>query len=416
MTMIKIFITIIILTCLSFLSWMMITVDMEKNEAFYIPWTKSPVLRRYNWSDYKTGVIKTVENLRKEFQASNFRKLNLSDVSIGSNLTEDQVKNVLILTSVRSGSSFLAELLNQYPGTFFYFEPLHYHSTNKDHESELISQHDLLQSLFTCNFTNDTQGFLQHAKSHLFLFNRQVPRRLWNSCVSFRRPKESVCMSQEYLNTVCPLYPIRLIKTVRMKMRDTRHLLETLTNLKILVLVRDPRAVFRSRWSDSISSWCRSQQCSDPETSCRDLEQDVDDTETLGDMFPGRVKLVRYEDISLNTVSALRSMLSFIGLPWQESLKRYIVSHTQREQVRRVRKKMVKVQDPYTTIRNSTAAVLSWTRSLSRDNVTMIQRVCSGPMSTLGYKPVDTETTVMSGVQLQDILSVDWLTQNNTDL
>ena len=195
---------------------------------------------------------------------------------------------------------------SQYPGAFFYLEPLHYHSTNKDHESELISQHDLLQSLFTCNLTNDTQGFLQHAKSHLFLFNRQVPRRLWNSCVSFKRPKD----------------PIRLNKTVRMKMRDTRHLLET--------LVRDPRAVFRSRWSDTISSWCRSQQCSDPETSCGDLEQDVNDTETLGDMFPGRVKLVRYEDISLNIVSTLR----------------------------RVRKKIVMVQDPYTTIRNSTAAVV----------------------------------------------------------
>ena len=53
------------------------------------------------------------------------------------------------------------------------------------------------------------------------------------------------CFSEDYLNRVCPRFPLRLIKTVRLRVQKTRMLLENLPNTKILVLVRDPRAVFR---------------------------------------------------------------------------------------------------------------------------------------------------------------------------
>ena len=45
---------------------------------------------------------------------------------LGDSMPPDAAKHVLILTSWRSGSTFLGDILNHYPGTFYSFEPLHY--------------------------------------------------------------------------------------------------------------------------------------------------------------------------------------------------------------------------------------------------------------------------------------------------
>jgi len=45
---------------------------------------------------------------------------------LGDSLPPGAAKHVLILTSWRSGSTFLGDILNHYPGTFYTFEPLHY--------------------------------------------------------------------------------------------------------------------------------------------------------------------------------------------------------------------------------------------------------------------------------------------------
>ena len=45
---------------------------------------------------------------------------------LGDSVSPNAARHVLILTSWRSGSTFLGDILNHYPGTFYSFEPLHY--------------------------------------------------------------------------------------------------------------------------------------------------------------------------------------------------------------------------------------------------------------------------------------------------
>ena len=171
------------------------------------------------------------------------KSLNFSSIHLGdAMLTQesDQVRNILIATSYRSGSSFLGELLNQFPGTFYYFEPLHYYS-------QKMIQEDFLQTLFRCQFGDSNHGFLEHVRDrkNSFLLSHHN-KRLWDSCKMFpEHMRLEACFSEDYLNRVCPRFPQRLIKTVRLRVQKTRMLLENLPNTKILVLVRDPRAVFR---------------------------------------------------------------------------------------------------------------------------------------------------------------------------
>ena len=139
----------------------------------------------------------------------------------------DKVRHILIATSWRSGSSFLGELLAQYPGTFYYFEPLHYYSQKVTEESDVIREEEFLETLFRCQFGEHNHGFLEHVqeKDNSFLLSFRN-KRLWDSCLLF--PEEErleTCFSEEYLNRVCPRFPLRLIKTVRLRVKRTRKLL-----------------------------------------------------------------------------------------------------------------------------------------------------------------------------------------------
>ena len=48
------------------------------------------------------------------------------EYKISDKIPVENARNVLIATSWRFGSTFLGDLLNHYPGTFYSFEPLHY--------------------------------------------------------------------------------------------------------------------------------------------------------------------------------------------------------------------------------------------------------------------------------------------------
>ena len=115
---------------------------------------------------------------------------------------------------------------------------------------------------------------------------------LWSSCQDFQ-PREEVCFSRDYLSSACPLFPLRLMKTVRLRLREAAPLLASLGRLQVVVLVRDPRAVFNSRWEENVAAWCSDQHCSEPAVSCRDLEDDIVEAITLRDKFQGRVILLR---------------------------------------------------------------------------------------------------------------------------
>ena len=54
-------------------------------------------------------------------------------------LGERQTKYILIVSTWRSGSTFFGELLTQYPGTYFSYEPLQYLSkrVTNDHQCSI---------------------------------------------------------------------------------------------------------------------------------------------------------------------------------------------------------------------------------------------------------------------------------------
>ena len=142
--------------------------------------------------------------------------------------------------------------------------------------------------------------------------------------------------------------------------------------------------------------------------------EDVEATQSLASEFPDQVRLVRYEDLSLNTMDTVKKILSFLNLPWHSSVQTYIASHTKPVPTpRKVRGKTSSnsASDPYSTVRNSTATVMSWVEKMSFSNVTSVQDSCLSPMKALGYKLLN--SSIKASLQLEDILVTEdkWMLQ-----
>ena len=263
--------------------------------------------------------------------------LNITNISIvtfsgshrvGDIIPAEDSRQIFLLTTWRSGSTFTGDLLNQYPGTFYYFEPLHYYANRRERD-DIQSEETFLKSLFQCTFNRDNFGYLQHVAqwANSFLFKNHN-FRLWNSCKNVL-PLNTMCFLPEFLSFSCKLHPIKLIKTVRIRLRSLTSLFsDSKMNLKVILLVRDPRGVFNSRSSEFVSAWCRGEDCASPKKTCRDLTDDLETARLLEKHYPGKVTVIRYEDLSLEPELLTRRLLKFLALPWTEAISKFIRTHT----------------------------------------------------------------------------------------
>jgi len=356
----------------------------------------------YEFSDVKDAIrANTPQKRIPNFDSS---KANIMDIvgniPVGQDVPVESARQILIATTWRSGSTFLGDLLNHYKGTFYYFEPLHYYSSLKDLKT-VQSEPDFLKSLYTCSFNSENIGFLTHVSKppNKFIFENHN-FRLWNSCKNLL-PKNAMCFMPDYLNHVCPLFPIKLIKTVRLRVRKIEKLLgDPAMDLKVIVLVRDPRGVYNSRNTGPVKNWCKNDLCANPVTGCQDLNNDIQAAFSLESRYPGSVRLVRYEDLSMFPEETARSMLDFLDLPFTEGIAHYIETHTSKEKLKVVKnkktKKIERHKDTYGTARNSTATAFAWRENLGFPETEKIQEACLVPMEKLGYKLVLDEESMRS--------------------
>ena len=87
----------------------------------------------------------------------------------------------------------------------------------------------------------------------------------------------------------CLQFPYQTMKTVRLRLNLTQRLVENPElNVKVVLLVRDPRGTLESRGH---CTWCSGHQdCVDPARLCQDLESDFHAYQSLSSLFPDRYK------------------------------------------------------------------------------------------------------------------------------
>ena len=194
---------------------------------------------------------------------------------LGNAISPNEALKILIVTKGRSGSSFLGQLLEQYPGTFYSYEPLHY----RNKEATTKEKIQLTKQVFQCN---PSQAYVKHTKG----FGRRTNLRYHDVCDTL---PESACFFREVYSTSCERFPIRLIKSIRFPHEEAENLLldpEMGKRLKIIFLFRDPRGRFNSLKNKM--HWCGDNKC-DVSQFCTDLKNQVSEAVNVKKKYKGKV-------------------------------------------------------------------------------------------------------------------------------
>lgn len=337
---------------------------------------------------------------------------------------ESPRKHILLFASTRSGSSFTGQLLNQHPEVFYVFEPL-YHvqqaftnsssrlRRNLDRRALLGAYRDLLLNLYTCDLhfienyirpepqEHVTSSFFRRSSSHALCsppvcmdgINGASP----DSADETWCPKKCGALNLSLASLSCLSKEHIAIKTVRVpEVGDLRTLTEDpRLDLKIIHLVRDPRAILASRimaFSDQFRPWKiwnstgrqpRYVDLSQITSTCKDMTASAETGLQRPAWLRGRYLLVRYEDLAFHPKDKAGEIYRFVGLDMESRVQAWIRKNT-RSNV----SSQAEWNYRYSTSRDSRATAENWRLRLSFDIVKTVQELCTDALSLLGYKHV----------------------------
>ena len=186
------------------------------------------------------------------------------------------------------------------------------------------------------------------------------------------------------LKTECENSPIRIFKTIRLplKLIHVSNLMVAIPGLKIVHLVRDPRATLRSQLifgKCSVKKFGGKNNCTD--NYCSRVENDKDEMEILSKRYRDRVTTVLYEEIAANPIETARRLYDFIGTTLSKNAEEYVYNITMAGN---------DVRCPLCTTRaNSSALIDKWKSIMSPSFIQIIQERCKNIMDYYNYTLVN---------------------------
>lgn len=328
----------------------------------------------------------------------------------------DKKVHVLLLSSWRSGSSFMGQVFNQHPSVFYLMEPGWHVWGWIQHpgaRSLRMAVRDLMHRIFLCDLSVlDAYLPIQHNVSNLFMWSHSRALCSPPACPSHSLQQDSKTVQQDSCEKQCDMVGLKraeeachtyshvVLKEVRFFELESLYplLRDPSLDLRILHLVRDPRAVFRSREQavkalQKDTSIVLDGKAERPDTQQRIMQEicrshiRIYDTAVrkAPDFLRGRYKLVRYEDVVRNPLAEIQRIYDFVGLEMTEPLQEWI-QHVTHGKGKGARNEAFKI-----TERNASEVSQAWRTTLKYSKVQQVQEVCKSAMSLLGYRLVNSE-------------------------
>ncbi|TRY58509.1 hypothetical protein DNTS_004923 [Danionella cerebrum] len=339
---------------------------------------------------------------------------------------------IYVLTTWRSGSSFFGELFNQHPDVFFLYEPM-WHIWQKLYPGDAVSlqgaARDMLSSLYRCDLSvfqlYNSPGSKNFTSLGLFGATLNKVICSFPLCSAYRREvvgmvDDKVCkkcppQSLGLLEEECHKYNTVVIKGVRiLDVNVLAPLMEDPSlDLKVIHLVRDPRAVANSRIKSRhglIRENLQVVRSRDPklrrihfvDPGHKLSKKDGADYHSVGAMevicdrtyrslrtalspphwLKGKYMVVRYEDLVENPVKALRSVYEFANISANIDIESFALNMTNGSS---------SSSKPFiVSARNATQAASAWRSVLSIQQIKQVEEYCQQSMAVLGYQHVRT--------------------------
>lgn len=274
----------------------------------------------------------------------------------------------LIISTWRSGTTFLGEVLNAMPGNFYHYEPLLKYEIiqirGPPHADKALNT---IINMLKCKY-GDMEDYFEYGKSHLHQFSHNT--RLWDHC----KYKKDLCFDADFTEKFCKLFPFQSMKVVRIRLRLIKELLEdNELNVRVVLLIRDPRGVMQSRQH---RNFCQpAPDCWRPELLCADMISDYVAAGRLLQEYPDKLMVLRYEELALNPNSTTHQLLKFLRLGATQSVDEFLQTHTN-----------VEVAGVSSTFRVSRDVPFRWKNVLDFNYVDEIQTACKEAMGLWGYR------------------------------
>ncbi|NWQ92439.1 CHST4 sulfotransferase, partial [Burhinus bistriatus] len=320
--------------------------------------------------------------------------------------------HILILSSWRSGSSFTGQIFSQHPSVFYLMEPAwHVWVTMYQNSAKVLHMavRDLVRSVFLCDMSV-FDAYMSSEKKKSDLFQWETSRALCSppACDWFRR---SDIISAGNCRTICGKYPFSTVEEAcktyshvvvkEVRFFDLKVLYPLLSdpslNLKIIHLVRDPRAVFRSREntvaelkhdSDIVVGSQHTKGEMGPYNTMQVIcKSHVDiykaGRQTIPSLLKDRYLLVRYEDIVRDPLAKAAQMYRFAELHFTPELQKWVHNITHG--------KGQGVQTFDIESRDALRVSQAWRKALPFQKIEKVQNVCKDAMDLLGYRLVQSQ-------------------------
>lgn len=304
-------------------------------------------------------------------------------------------KNVIILSQGRGGSSFLGGIFNCNPQVMYWFEPLFnvgkLLNVNLFMEKEPSTYKDtcvqLIDSFFKCDFSNITKATLSELSASGFRIHSNA---LTSGDLCPDKPKSTRCASftTTLLSKACNSYKHTVIKILSPRLpNNTIQSFQELFaqqnkyDVRFINLVRDPRAVVYS-WVET--NWIKNHSDQEFRVNVHKICDPIEKNVRYGlfsspSWLRNRFKVIRYEDLMVNTVNVARELYRYAGIDWSINVDKWISDHERALSSARVDK------NPYSLFRNASFAINKWKKQASKEMMTVVEDVCSGLMNIMGY-------------------------------
>ncbi|XP_045216341.2 carbohydrate sulfotransferase 1-like [Mercenaria mercenaria] len=331
---------------------------------------------------------------------------------------ENGKHDIILSAYMNSGSRFTGRLLGFINQSFFFYEPLwkftvwdYYkppdvrcsttegscRTVQTESENEFYKdQFEKSKEAIVAGIPSDTQPIelMLHVLSSIFgcrlvHMKNVIQERVhdhagyagpsWESyraCLSVFNPK-SRCLRQ--LEDICRNKTHRVLKVLRLSFTTFKPLMEINPRLKIVHLVRDPRAIIHSRLYSRFYAITNPRKNESLERNlCEKMLNDINGVILLKKHYPDRIIVLYYEDLIKNLHVRLKQIYSKLNLT-------YI-----REEAEAWSKVKINLSPPelggnFTRDRKNDNAFW-WRKFMSWDEVQKVDAHCRDVYEVLGYK------------------------------
>ncbi|XP_060566742.1 carbohydrate sulfotransferase 1-like [Ruditapes philippinarum] len=331
-------------------------------------------------------------------------------------------KIIIIIAYMRTGSTLTASLFQEYPNTFYVFEPIRsvYMKFKRAMEQHLtstelhyihgveriftISQRlqvelDEINNWLTCKLGSISKESLgddfhkDHTKIMKVFYNCDhgiMPNQRQSNDLdthrSFTKYYDKTKRTDSCLKKAihsCQKSTITVLKFIRLRMKEIEKILPLYPNMKVIHLVRDPRAIINSRMK--VNTLKPSIYEENIKKLCDALKEDLKYSKTILQHYPDRLKVIHYEDMAEHPMQTTKSLLDFAGLQFTKHMQDFLLKQTH----------SARDSCAYCTQRrDSNATAHKWRTELDPKKANYIYDNCRLSSGVLGYLPLSTVSSL----------------------